>query len=353
MAKYVLVGNEDNKIRHDLEPLEAGMKSGGQGDVYFPANQNCIKVLHDPDASSTQLTNIAKILSHPEKLYEKVKSRGAVPVELVWDEHGKKIIGYTMESLSGWHSFCELLTEESTEALWSDTEDPLPRSELELSAILLERLIEAIYDIHKHGFVIGDFNPSNIMLEISVVDEKEFHFGIDLGPYTCYSVKIIDVDSWSVYRNDLGIEFISKVLDTNSIYHPDIIQADRENKPRPRFTQNHDWWAFSYIAWNVLTKYDPFVIGKIADQGREDRILEGHTVNRAATVRLHPDFGPVAQALGPKLRLYLDRCLKRKVTRPFPTKLMEDFVSGLRKCDECSFTAHASAIICPSCAALL
>lgn len=329
MAKYVLVWSMLKRLRFDLEPLETGMKSGGQGNVYFPSGQNCIKVLHDPDSSSTQLATIARLLLHSARLYEKVSSVSTVPIEMVWDEQGNKVIGYTMEQLNGWHGLHEIVTETDSEALGML---------LIHSGLLLVELCKAIRLIHSQGFVIGDLNPSNVLFKW---DKDRFQ------------LKVIDVDSWSVYRSDLGIEFASRVLDTGVIYHPDIIKADRENRPWPRFTPNHDWWAFACISWMVLTKYDPFVIGKIADRDREDRILEGDTSDKAATVKLSPRFGPATQALGPKLRLYLDRCLRCKVAQPFPIQILEDFTRGLRKCNKCGFTAHTSAIICPKCATLL
>ncbi len=330
MSKYVLIGNGTKKTKCDLSPLSPDMKTGGQADVYFPNSQYCIKVLHDPDEFRIQLDNIARILYNCNQIYEQVESVSAVPLELVWDENGKKVIGFTMKRLAGWNGLQELITEAGSESMNMD---------LKSTGLLLAELCKAVRIIHSQGFVIGDFNPSNILFK------RE---GNKL------SIKVIDVDSWSIYRkNDLGIEYASKVLDIGVIYYPDIIQADRAKKAWPNFTVSHDWWAFACISWMALVKYDPFLTGMISDTDREDRILGNHTANSAATVRLHPDCGPVVQALGPKLRFYLDRCLKRKVTRPFPTKILEDFANDLCRCKKCKFTAHASAVFCPQCAHLL
>lgn len=332
MTKYVQVGSGSKKVRYDLAPLVSGMKTGGQGDVYFPDQKICIKVLHDPKSFTAQLATIYKILSHSSKPYEAVKSVAAVPVELVWDENGREVLGYAMEQLAGWNGLHEIQTEADSESLGID---------LESSGLILTELCKAVRLIHSQGFVIGDFNPSNIL------------FKRERGRFF---VKVIDVDSWSVYRkDDLGIEYASKVLDRGVIYHPDVIQADRAEppKPWPNFTARHDWWAFACIGWNVLTKFDPFVIGKMSDADREDRILGNHTSNSAASVRLHPAFGPAVQALGPKLRFHLDRYLKRIIQRPFPTMLLEEFADNLRSCKKCGFTAHATAIFCPRCAHLL
>ena len=336
--KNILVGNGDKKIRYSLASLESNMKTGGQGNVYFPDKKICIKVLHDPDAFKIQLETIARIIYNCNQIYQQVSSVTAIPLDLVWDENGKKVIGYTMEQLIGWNGLQEILTEADSESMNMD---------LRLTGLLLVELCKAIRLIHSQKFVIGDLNPSNIFFK----REKDHLL-----------VKVIDIDSWSIYRKeDLGIEYVSNVLDIGVIYYPDVIMIDRANdadktkppKPWPNFTFNHDWWAFASISWMVLTKYDPFLTGMVSDADREDRILNGLTANNAAAVKLHPDCGPAAQALGPKLRFYLDRCLKRKVQRPFPTKIIEDFANDLCKCKKCSFTAHASAVFCPKCATKL
>lgn len=331
MSNYVLVGNGDKKTRHDLAVMTASTKTGGQGNVYFPDRKTCIKVLHDPNDFTVQLANISKLLLNSAKPYEQVRSVSAAPLELVWDESAQKIVGYTMEQLTGWRGFHEIETEADSESNGVD---------LRSSGLLLAELSKNIRVVHSLGFVIGDLNPSNVLFKCEGYDR--------------FLVKIIDVDSWSICRKgDLGIEYASKVLDTGVIYHPDIIQADRNKRPWPDFTPLHDWWAFAYIGWMILTKYDPFTTGMATDEDKEDRIIEGHTANSASAVKLRPDCGPAAQALGPKLRFHLDRCLKNKVQRPFPTKILEDFANNLCRCKKCNFTAHKSAIICPHCATIL
>jgi serine/threonine protein kinase len=269
-------------------------------------------------------------MDHQTKPYEKVKSFSAVPRQLVWDEAGKEVLGFSMEKLVGWNALSEILTESNSKDLKIDLRD---------SGLILTELCKGLKEIHAQGFVVGDLNPSNILFK-----RKSNEF----------LVKIIDVDSWSIYRNDdLGIEYSSKVLDKNVIYPPDMITADRTGHPWPNFTPRHDWWSFACVSWMVLTKFDPFMTGMIADVDREDRILGKHTANSAVTVRLRPKCGPIMQALGPKLRLLLDRHLKLKVPRPFPEKVLEEFALGIKKCKKCGFATHASAMACPSCAVIL
>lgn len=325
MPKHILVGNGPaSGMRYDLSPLESGMKTGGEGNVYFPDNKTCIKIFHNPNECEGQLANVKRVLS--SGLYSKVQSYSTVPQALVWD---KRLIGYTMERLDGWHSLNEILTKADSKNLGVD---------LKSTGMILTALSRAIRLIHYHGFVIGDLNPRNIMFRQV---NKQF------------LVKVIDVDSWSVYRKDIHLEYASSILDTSIIYYPDVIKADRENKSWPRFTRDHDWWAFAYLCWMVLTKHDPFTTGKISDADKEDRILGKHTVNNAATVQMHCEYGPDIQAMGPKLRLYLDRCLKQRVrNRPFPTSILAEFAYNLRTC-KCGFTTHASAVICSCCARLL
>lgn len=346
MPKYVWIENGDQKIREDLELLPH--KEGGQGDVYFPPEiiiedsphwymghcdyyddkytQSCIKVLKNTGGSTVQLDTIAKMLAHPAQLYEQVNNVGTVPDGLVWDEN-KKIIGYTMWPLDDdWHGLHEITTTSDSEALGVD---------LKSAGRIMASLSKAIRVIHSQGFVIGDLNPSNVLFNVN----------------DC-CVKVIDVDSWSIHRPDLGLEYSSTVLDIGEIYHPDFIAADRKGEERPAFTQSHDWWAFAYICWKVLTKFDIYQKGDAGEIEKEDRILKKLTTISRATVKQYPKLGPAVQALGPKLWFSLDRCLKRKVQQPFPTKLLEDFADNLRTC-ACGFTAHASAVICPKCAATL
>ena len=323
---YVLVGSQ--KTRYDLNSLVATMKSGGQGNVYFPNHEDyCFKVLHDPDKFAFQLRIISEILKNSNNPYKQVESISAVPLDLVWDENSKKIIGYTMEKLFGWEELNALITESSSEDVGIN---------LGSAGLILAALSEAVRVVHGQKFVLGDFNPSNVL------------FKRDRGDR--FLIKIIDVDSWSIYRkDDLGIEYASKVLDTQFIYYPEIIRADRDGKTWPNFTFENDWWAFAYISWMVLTKYDPFSTGKTDNYDKEDRILENNPANNAATVDLHPECGPATQALGPKLRLHLDRCLKHIAKRPFPTKLLTDFANNLYRCQKCDLIFHESAMFCPRC----
>jgi len=347
MPKYVWIGNGDQKTRIDLAPL--AYKEGGQGTVYlsglFPIEMinTCIKVINKPEDFAVQMEAITKMLEHPAQPYERAKHAAAVPLELVWDEN-KKAIGYTMEELRSWHGFHELTTVEGSESTEVD---------LRAAGLLLAALSRAIRTIHGQGFVIGDLNPSNVLFKhiplryFDPPDASIEHSTVE------FQVRVIDVDSWSIHRPDLGIEYSSHVLDRGVIYHPDIIQADKEGKPWPHFTPDHDWWAFACICWWVLTKHDPYQWGKHeAIKNKEKRILKNLTANSAVAVRLGFISGSAVQALGPKLRFYLDRCLKGKEKRPFPTKMLEDFADNLRTC-ACGFTAHASAVICPKCAQLL
>jgi DNA-binding helix-hairpin-helix protein with protein kinase domain len=328
MPNIVLIGNQ-RKVPFDLDHA-VDMMSGGQGKVYFASNPFCAKIMYNPDASSVQLSAIHRMVTNSSRPYGKVASVAAIPWEMVWDEQGKKIIGFTMEQLRGWQSLGDILTEHDSQEAGIDSQ---------ASGYILEALSRAIRMIHAQRLVIGDLNPSNVLFRR---EGRNF------------LVKVIDVDSWSIYRkSDIGVEYASHVLDTGTIYPPDIILADRNRVSWPSLTPTHDWWSFAYIAWMVLTKYDPFMAGLISDADREDRILGGLTANCAASVKLQPEYGPAIQALGPKLRLHLDRCLRRKTKRPFPTKLLTEFAYNLRRCSKCSFTAHASAVVCPRCGRLL
>lgn len=326
---HVWVGNNGKKVRYNLADYDADhKKEGGQGIVYFRDNESCLKVVDKPEEHAVQLATIAKILACPAQPYAQVRAAGAVPVDLVRDENNR-VIGYTMEQLVGWHGLNEIQTEQDSQELGVDLAE---------AGMILAALSHAVRLIHSQGFVIGDFNPRNVLF---TQDGDQF------------LAKVIDADSWSIYRQaDLGIEYASNVLDTGAIYYPDVIKADRDGQPCPRFTTNHDWWAFAHHAWWILTKYDPYQVGVVDVADREDRVLYNHTAYHASTVKLHPEFGPATQAMGTKLRFYLDRCLKGKDKRPFPTKMLDDFAHNLRRC-KCGFTAHTSAIFCPKCAEIL
>jgi|GEM_PF-797671 len=338
MPQYVYIGNGTSRVCFDLEPFKNSpdQTSGGQGVIYFTADKRCLKIMHNPADSEDELEHVHSIIVSKKSLYDNVAAVSAVPLEMIWDgdKDTSQIIGYSMEKLEGYQSLNQILTEED-----SRTHD----IDLHAAGLILEALCRTVRLIHAQGFVIGDFNPSNVLFRR---DGNRF------------AIRVIDVDSWAFRCKDSGCScgnysFSSDVLDTALIYHPDFVRADREKKPRPEFTERHDWWAFALISWIVLTKYDPFMKGLVGEADREDRILNGDTSFRAVSVRLTTRCGPPAQALGPKLRSYLDRCLRLKAQRPFPTKLLSDFAGNLLRCSKCGFTAHKTAVICPSCGKLL
>ncbi len=315
MAEIINVAGK----RIDLSEY-ASIDGGGEGSIYKISSDQCLKIFDKLDEEKIKM--ISEAIKCSANLYKPIEKIATIPRALVTDANGK-IIGYQMEWLEGWISLAEIMSDKGTEDLDCTFKEIV---------WIFSILYQCLYRIHSQGFLIRDFNSSNIM----------FYFSGD----NCF-VKIIDTDSWSLNRPDLGLKFESLVVDYNEACHPEILRAKFEGKTMPPAKKDHDWWSYAFLLWRALAKQDPFGEGNIDGMTREERIMNCCTI-RFPDISLYPEMAAKSLCFGPKLRLILDRFLRLKIKGVFPLQLIAELYRDSRKC-QCGFEGSVQMVFCPRC----
>ena len=332
MSKFVLAGEGSTQVKYDLSVLttkDRRLGGGGEGDIYAISDNQCVKILTNPDVDKIA------VLTHAVKkfrgIWHLLDEIATTPWYLVYDETGRQVIGYGMRRLNGWQRLVDIMTRDSSKQA---------KVGMKETARIFLVLQLAVALVHKQGFIIGDFNSSNVFFQLS--EGK-------------YKVMLIDADSWSVNRPDLGLVYFPGITDEMELYHPDFLRADIGDKdgkslPHPQANQGHDWWAFSYLFWKALTKHDPFTGGEIKGETKNSRLA-----NMMAGVDSHLDFETDPEIalstlrLGPIMQNTLNRFLTLKFRRAFPSLLVEQFIGEVCACPKCGDEMSRLAVFCSRC----
>jgi len=343
MSEFVLLVVDDKQVKCDLASLKK-IGEGGEGaiyaierDIYTNSNLQCIKILTNPDAEKIAvITHAAKTSRH---VWQTLDGYATTPLFLVYDETGKQVRGYGMHRLGGWRNLGnigDIMTKGGAKRAGVGMK--------ETAQIFLD-LQRAVALAHKQGFIIGDFNSSNVLFR------KEL-FQLLPSPSWGreYKVTLIDTDSWSINRPDLGLVYFPGIVDKMELYHPDYLRADLEGNAHPQANESHDWWAFSYLLWKALTKHDPFTGGEIHGETTKSRlanIMAG--IDSQLDFDTDPEIALSTLRLGPVMQNTLNRFLTLKFQRAFPALLIEQFIGEICTCPQCEEEMSRSAVFCPGC----
>lgn len=213
---------------------EKPFSSGGEGGVFSINGMPdiVVKVYHGDRVTQELEQKLLVMYNHPPS--REVFTQIAWPVDLVYDSNGI-FQGFVMHRLN--------ITDELN-AIYSYP--PKKNISYKAKIIIAQNICAVISEIHKAGFVFGDFNPKNI--------------GIDLG--TC-RVAFLDTDSYHIV--DGSRTYRCKVC-LDGYVAPELLKKCEPYKtdayaqaPLPTFTKETDNFALAIHIFRLLMNgYTPF-----------------------------------------------------------------------------------------------
>ncbi|MDD1704480.1 MAG: hypothetical protein LUP97_04530 [Methanoregula sp.] len=194
--------------------------SGGEGDVYeiLPGHQNLVaKIYHKPLDDRKQ----QKLLLMARGCNEELQAISAWPTDLLRIKPDGPVVGFLMPRIAD----CEPIHKAYGP---THRKEAFPHADWRFLIRTAKNLAAAFYVIHKFGYVIGDVNEGNIL-----VDDK-----------AC--VRLIDCDSFQVraadqlYRCEVGVAQFTP---------PEISKSKNFRMER---TANHDNFGLAILNFQLL-----------------------------------------------------------------------------------------------------
>lgn len=314
-----------NGKRFSLDPTKARGK-GGEADIYEIEAGIVAKIFKTPDhidfagLPAEQKAAVARIAEHQKKLRNfprGLPDNVISPKDLVTDQSGNKILGYTMPFLSG----AEVLLKYSDE----EFRRSVPNQEVVRLFLDIHSTVGGVHavKVQTKPVVIGDFNDLNVL----VVGQ---------------SGKIIDADSmdFGSYRCRVFTQRFVDPLNCDP-------QASSLTLVRPHNTDS-DWYAFAVMLFQSLLFVDPFG-GVYRPKDLSKKIPHDQRPLKRITV-LNPEVRyPKAAVpygvLSDDLLQYFHQLFEKDNRGVFPRELLENL--RWTKCTQCG-TEHARGA-CPSC----
>ena len=253
MKKIILDGK-----RVPLDPTKI-IGSGGEADVYDIGNGKVLKYFKTPDHNDfagmpdAQLAAKVRINEHQQKLPafpKKLPPQVIVPRDFAFSQSGKKILGYSMDFLSGAEALLKYGERSFREGVIPDNQ----------VVSIFQNLHETVNGIHNKQVVIGDFNDLNVLVR----KEKAF---------------IVDADSMQ-FSGFLSSVFTEKFLDPLHTKANQFVLAKPHN-------ELSDWYAYAVMLMQALLFVEPYG-GVFKPKNSADRIPKSLRRAKRVTV-FHPD----------------------------------------------------------------
>ena len=194
--------------------------SGGEGDVYeiLPLHQNLVaKIYHKPLEAQKQ----EKLLLMVRGCNDELKSISAWPTDVLRTREGGPVVGFLMPKISDY---------EPVHKVYGPThrKEHFPHADWRFLVRTAKNLAAAFFVIHKFGYVIGDVNEGNILVNNEAC------------------VRLIDCDSFQVRTNDRLYYCEVGVAQ----FTPPEIQNSKNFKMER--TANHDNFGLSILFFQLL-----------------------------------------------------------------------------------------------------
>ena len=231
--------------RYILE--QKAFKQGGEGSVYNVANSqndNIIAKIYHPKVLTAELAaKIKYMASNPPSA--SILDQIAWPKDCLYDNAGH-FVGFIMPKLKIDAELGELYK--------------YPARNIKLNndqkVVLAINICRVIAEVHKAGYVFGDFNPCNI--------------GVNLSKG---NVAFLDTDSYHIYDKANNKLYRCVVCATGYVA-PELIKqckgTDFKSAPLPTFTQETDRFALAIhifkLLFNGMTPYNGIPEGERASQ---------------------------------------------------------------------------------------
>jgi len=237
----ILQGFSGQKYQLDTQPFSIG----GEGDIYNVINAaNSVAKVYHADRISQELEGKLKIMvKRPPS--SSVLTQVAWPLDVIYDANNQ-FCGFIMPKLN--------ISEELL-VLYKYPPQKYKNVTTRHKIIIAENICAVISEVHKAGYVFGDFNPRNI--------------GVNLNTGT---VAFLDTDSYHIYDRDTNSTYRCKVC-LNGYVAPELLKTCENypkdsyaNAPLPTFTKETDNFALAIHIFKLLMNgYTPYNGIKEAD----------------------------------------------------------------------------------------
>lgn len=237
------------------------------------------------------------------------------PLEPIFKPQSKEVIGFVMKQLENRYRKFMMIFKNS----FCQDNNITTKVKIEM----FRQMLKDLAAIHAQGFVIGDFNENNQMIN----DKTN-------------AVAWIDTDSWQFGQ-------FPCIAFTQLYLNPDLYGVDLSKKPM--FKPIHDWWSYTVIlTCALLNGVHPFRSGDHPQwKSVMSRAQNGATVFDQDVD--YPDVGLPPEVLTDELIDQIVKILKRKENIPFPEKELINYGELLTECKSCRMWYPATRQNCPSC----
>ena len=194
--------------------------SGGEGDVFeiLPAHSNVVaKIYHKPLEELKQ----EKLRLMARGCNEELKSISAWPTDVLHARNGGPVVGFLMPKISEY---------EPVHKVYGPThrKEHFPHADYRFLVRTAKNLAAAFFVIHKFGYVIGDVNEGNILINNEAC------------------VRLIDCDSFQVRAGD---RLYYCEVGVAQFTPPEILSTKHFKMER---TANHDNFGLSILSFQLL-----------------------------------------------------------------------------------------------------
>ena len=236
-----LYGIKGTHYRIESKP---SIGSGGEGGVYaVDGHPDIVIKIYNSDVADAELEEKLKIMvAKPPS--STILNQVAWPLDLVYDER-KVFCGFVMPKLS----------------IDSELEDiykypPVTNITLKQKLIIAYNVCAVISEVHKAGYIFGDFNPRNIAVnsangKVAFLDTDGYHIVVDKTKNKAYRARVCK-------PGYAAPELLEKCAKHISL-HPEDSKEAYAKTPLDTFTQETDNFALAIHIFKLLFNgYTPF-----------------------------------------------------------------------------------------------
>lgn len=327
------------------------IKSGGEGSIYtVQGRADCLIKVYHPNLVNTELQEKLSFMYHNPPS-SSVLTQIAWPIDIIFDSN-RVFSGFLMNKLNVTHDLDQIYKYPATD---------LASVTLRHKLVIAQNICAIISEVHKAGYVFGDFNPMNIGININTgtvafFDADTYHFR---NPKT-----------GNVYRCRAGCPgYIAPELLFSckkfQAAHPDVKET-YANAPLPTFTKDTDNFSLAihifkllmngYTPYNGIPETSPV---SQASPGLGDRAIERNSYCFAPGKKPMAVAMPELSSLPPYIQEMFARAFERGYNSPSLRPSAEEWMVSLSKFSQelkacCSRRNHfyyQGASVCPYCAA--
>lgn len=275
---------------------------GGEATVFRHKGQ-AVKIYAAPTPERGQKLKAMSALVLPSAVI--------APQDVVYDERGRQIVGFTMRLLDAGSTEIRKLSTKNTRAQMGITGRDVAGLFLHAHATLRA--------LHAQGVVVGDLNDLNLMFsghEVAYIDADSFQFGI----YPC-------------------------IVGTEAFLDPALYGVDLSKGCT--FKPENDWYSFAVLLFKSLLLAHPY--------GGVHPSLHLLTARAQARVSVldssvqYPRIAYPPDILSDDLAQVFHEVFTQGQRDIFPERTLQDYSANLTACPSCGITYPSNRARCPIC----